>query len=589
MVWDHFTTETDDLPPKKRQSSSANIPLDQDRCNHEMAKMIIMHDYPLRMVDHFAGFLKALRPQFSMPSLDTIHDDCFLMFLSQKQKLSDIIAEIPGGVNLTVDLWSSKQSVGYAFVSGHFVDKHWNLTHLLLNVSVVASPDSDSALNQPLAACLSEWKLEGKVSSITVNKTCIDNLRGFLSVKNQHVLNGQLLMGQCYANVLSSMAQDALADEQLIKKVRDSIKFIKTNETCGDKFDGLKKLFPATDDAPPYKDLNVDNKTRWDTSYNMLLAAYEHRQLLSCLETCCPDYKVSSISPQDWRKIDGLCSCLKVLFEAGNVLTRPKNLTANELYHEMIKLQLELSHAAMCEEDLANSLWEKFDVYWRGCFLVLAVAVVMDPRCKMQHIKGNFTELYGEEDAEKWIKTVSDAVHDLYLSYGSEQNLMDANIDANETSRQVEQTTESHEHEGQRKVEKQELGENSQAKPLADEDNMGDVLLQEGSTLVTIGDSLSDFEIFLTELNRYLGETLVLGSEDFDVLSWWRINSNNYPTLSKIAADILSFPCSTVSPDSVFGTEVKEMDNYRTALPRVTLEALLCTKDWLKNQELWQS
>ncbi|KAF3498406.1 hypothetical protein DY000_02057632 [Brassica cretica] len=278
MVWDHFTTETDQLPPpKKRQSSSANASLDQDHCNHEMTKMIIMHDYPLRMVDHFAGFLKSLRPQFSIPRLDTIHDDCVLMFLSQKQKLSDIIAKIPGGVNLTVD-------VG-----------------------------------------------------------------GFLSVKNQHVLNGQLLMGECYANILSSMTQEALGDEQLIKKVRDSIKFIKTNEACGDKFDGLKKLFP-TDDQ--YKDLNVDNKTRWDTSYNMLLAGYEHRQLLSCLETCYPDYKISSISPQDWRKIDGLRLCLKVLFQAGNVLTRPKHLTENELYHEMIKLQLELSHAAMCEEDL---------------------------------------------------------------------------------------------------------------------------------------------------------------------------------------------------------------------------------------------
>ncbi|XP_048596538.1 zinc finger BED domain-containing protein DAYSLEEPER-like [Brassica napus] len=550
--------------------------------------MIIMHDYPLRVVDHFAGFLKVLRPQFTMPRLNTIHDDCVLMFLSQKQKLSDIITKIPGGVNLAVDVWSSKQSVGYALVSGHFVDKDWNLTHLLMNVSVVASPDSDSALNQPLKACLSEWKLEGKVSSITVSQTCTDNLRCFLSVKNQHVLNGQLLMGECYANVLSSMAQEALEDEKLIKKVRDSIKFIKTNETCGDKFDGLKKLF-STDTA--YKDLNVDNRTRWDTSYNMLLAGYEHRQLLSCLETCYPDYKISSISSQDWRKIDGLCSCLKVLFQAGNVLTRPKNLTANELYHEMIKLQLELSHAAMYEEDLdvrnlAKSLWERFDLYWRGCFLVLAIAVVMDPRCKMEIIKDNFTEMYGEEDAEKWIKTVNDAVHDLYISYG-EQNLLDANIEVAqepETGPQVEQTTESHQHEGEHKVEKKELGDDSQAQPQADEDyHMGDVLLQDGTTLVTIGDSLSDYEIFLTELNRYLGETLVLGSEDFDVLRWWRVNNTNYPILSKIAADILPIPCSTVSPDSVFDTEVKEMDNYRISLPSGTLEALLCTKDWLKN------
>ena len=59
-----------------------------------------------------------------------------------------------------------------------------------------------------------------------------------------------------------------------------------------------------------------------------------------------------------------LCSCLKILFDAANVLTGPTRLTANDLYHEMTKLQLELSHAAMSEEadvrDMATPLREKF-------------------------------------------------------------------------------------------------------------------------------------------------------------------------------------------------------------------------------------
>ncbi|KAJ0257059.1 HAT protein [Hirschfeldia incana] len=640
-------------PPKKRQGSS----LDQDRCNREMAKMIIMHDYPLHMVEDsgFAGFLKALRPQYSMASFDTIHGDCVSMFLSRKERLLELVGEIPGGVNLTVDVWSSKQSVGYAFVTGHFVDKDWNLSRCLLNVAVVACPDSDSALNQPVAACLSDWKLEGKVSSLAVsqalvNKTCVESLRGFLSFRNQHVLNGQLLMGRCYARVLSSMAQDALAVEQLqvtIKKVRDSIKFVKTNDDCGDKFDELKRLFPT---EVPYKDLLFDNQTRWDTSYNMLVAACEHRQVFSCLETCYPQYKIS-ISPEEWRKVESLCSCLKVFFEAGKALTRPNHVTANELFDEMNKLQLELSHVAMGEEDvdirnIANSLREKFDLYWRGCFLVLAVAVVMDPRFKMRHIKDTFTNAYGE-DAEDWIKSVSDAIHDLFINY-SQHNLddyvdheyseievpqepdfqPDIPQDANTGSGQsvdetspphVEQTIEScpvaeEEHasitveqttvckvekqnvEGVCEVvseEHQRLGDESQAHTLIEEEEhtlfMGDELLEEGATLVTIEDfeiDMSDMTDMKTEMDQYLDDTMVLMSDSVDVLGWWKLNSINYPTLSKIAVDLLSIPFSTVSPDSVFDTEVKQMDSYKSSLPRVTLEALLCTKDWLKNQTL---
>lgn len=425
-------------PPKKRHRSSASyIPLDQDRCYNQMAKMIIMHDYPLHMVEHsgFTGFVQALRPQFTMASFNSIHADCVNMYLSEKHKLSNFISEIPGRVNLTVDLWTSNQSVGYAFVTGHFIDRDWNLSHRLLNVAVVPSPDSDFALNQPIAACLSDWNLERRLSSLTVghslvNKTSIENLRCCLSARNQNVLNGQLLLGNCYARLLSSMAQDLLGAEDFktpIKKVRDSVKYVKTKDSCEERFDELKRQLQT----PFTKDLLIDNQTKWDTSYNMLLAACEHKEVFSCLGNCDLDYKMST-SPEEWRKIEILCSCLKILFDAANVLTGSTRLTANDLYHEMTKLQLELSHSAMSEDpdvrNLANPLKEKFDEYWRECFLLLAVAVVMDPRFKMKLIEFSFSKAYGE-DADKWIRSVDDAVHELYHDYAEQSHsLLDAYV-----------------------------------------------------------------------------------------------------------------------------------------------------------------
>ncbi|XP_024016400.1 zinc finger BED domain-containing protein DAYSLEEPER [Eutrema salsugineum] len=434
------TKDPTSCPPKKRQRSSAtylNAPLDQDRCYSEMAKMIIMHEYPLHMVEHsgFTGFVQALRPQFSMASFNTIHADCVTMYLSEKQKLSNFISEIPGQVNLTIDLWTSNQSLCYAFVTGHFIDRDWNLTHRLLNVAVVPSPDSDFALSQPIAACLSDWNLERRLSSLTVgqsvvNKTSIENLRCYLSARNQHVMNGQLLLGNCYARLLSSMAQDVLGAADLetpIKKVRDSVKYVETKDSCGERFDELKKQLQT----PSTKGLRIDNQTKWDTTYNMLLAACEHKEVFSCLGNCDLDYKIST-SPEEWRKIEILCSCLKILFDAATVLTGSTRLTANDLYHEMTKFQLELSQAAVSEEpdvrNLANPLREKFDEYWRGCFLLLAVAVVMDPRFKMKLIEFSFSKTYGE-DAEKWIKSVDDGIRNLYHDYAEQSHsLLDAYV-----------------------------------------------------------------------------------------------------------------------------------------------------------------
>uniref|UniRef100_A0A5B7A8N8 Putative zinc finger BED domain-containing protein DAYSLEEPER-like n=1 Tax=Davidia involucrata TaxID=16924 RepID=A0A5B7A8N8_DAVIN len=73
-------------PPRKRYRGtpgSMGIFFDQDRCNHEIAKMIILHEYPLHIVEHtgFIDFARTLQPQFNMVSFNTVQDDCVGVFL----------------------------------------------------------------------------------------------------------------------------------------------------------------------------------------------------------------------------------------------------------------------------------------------------------------------------------------------------------------------------------------------------------------------------------------------------------------------------------------------------------------------------
>jgi inhibitor of KinA sporulation pathway (predicted exonuclease) len=67
-----------------------------------------------------------------------------------------------------------------------------------------------------------------------------------------------------------------------------------------------------------------------------------------------------------------------------------------------------------------------------------------------------------------------------------------------------------------------------------------------------------------------------------DVLKWWEENKLQYPVLSTMARDILTMQVSTADPDSVFDTEIKELDEYRSSLRPETVEALVCAKDWLQ-------
>ncbi|KAH9687521.1 hypothetical protein KPL70_014804 [Citrus sinensis] len=72
-------------------------------------------------------------------------------------------------------------------------------------------------------------------------------------------------------------------------------------------------------------------------------------------------------------------------------------------------------------------------------------------------------------------------------------------------------------------------------------------------------------------------------NESFDVLDWWKINSSKYPILSYVARDILAMPVSTVASESAFSTGGRVLDPHRCSLSTRTVEALICTQNWLRS------
>ncbi|KAJ6715399.1 ZINC FINGER BED DOMAIN-CONTAINING PROTEIN DAYSLEEPER-LIKE ISOFORM X1 [Salix viminalis] len=413
-------------PPKKRFRASpgfSGIPLDQDRCNHEIAKMIIQHDYPLHIVEHpaFIEFVRTLQPHYNMASFNTIQGECVDVYLREKQRLLNLFSGIPGRVNLTLDFGISNLDIGYAFLTGHFIDGDWNLQRRILNVAALPFYDSDYAFNQAVVSCLSDWHLRSKLFTLTLdqsfsNETVIGNLRRLLSVKNPFVLHGQLLKGSCYARVLSHLAQDALsATGEIVRRIRESVKYVKTSEAHDEKFNELRQQLQV----PSTKILIIDNQTKWNTTYQMLVAASELKEVFTCLDTSDPVYRINP-STDDWKKADILCTYLKLLYDAANILTGPTYPPAHVFYHEVYKIQLELTHATMSQDPFVSNLIkpmkEKFDQYWKDCFLVLAIAVVMDPRFKMKLLEFSFPKVFGE-DAGMWIKSVDDGIHELFLDY----------------------------------------------------------------------------------------------------------------------------------------------------------------------------
>lgn len=546
----------------KRRYRTASVPyfaFDSDRCRHEIARMIIMHNYPLHIVEHpgFIAFVKNLQPRFDMVSFNTVQGDCVATYLREKQTLQKLLEGIPGRICLTLDLWTSSQTVGYVFVTGQFIDSEWKMHRKILNVVMEPYPESDSAFSHSVAACLSDWNMDGRLISLTINQsltdTAVDNLKALLSVKNPNLLGGQLLLGNCLARSFSSIAQEALRGAQdTVKKVRNSVKYVKTSESHEEKFLELKQQLQV----PSAKSLALDDQTQWNTTYEMLLAASELKEVFSCLDTSDPDYKEAP-SMEDWKMVETLTTYLKLLFDTASLLTTPVIPTTDTFFHETWKIQLELARASSSEDSIVSSitrpLQANFDKYWKSCCLILAIAVVMDPRFKMKLVEFSFNKIYGEE-AATYIKSVEDGIHELFNEY------VQLPLPLTPT--------------------------------YVDEMNGGSIKTEDGGPFPSSnGLGLTDFDVYImestsqqskSELDQYLEESLLPRVHEFDVIGWWKLNKNKYPTLSKMARDMLSVPVSTVGPDLVFDTVGKEMDRYRCSLRPETVEALICAKDWLQ-------
>lgn len=628
--------------PRKRYRAmpgNAKIPFDQDRSRHDLARMIIMHDYPLHIVEHqgFSDFVKAIQPQFNMVSFDTIQQDCVAIFLREKQNLLNFICGIPGRVSLTLDLWTTDQTLSYILLTGHFIDTEWNFHRRIVSVFMVPYPDSDGAFNQVVSACLADWHLKNRLLTLTMDETFLDeskngNLRGHFSVKNPLMLNGQLLIQNCYARVISDLAQEALgAMHETVMKIRDSVKFVKSTDAREDKFLGVKQQLQV----PSTKDLFIDDQTKWNTTYNMLVAACELKEVFACLETADPEYKIAP-GMDEWNQVEILCSFLNLFFKAASLLTSSTYPTANVFFHEVLRLQLELTYAAKIEDPfishLIKPLKEKFDEYWNTCWLVVAIAVVLDPRYKIKLVEFNFSKIYGE-DAGICVKAVDDGIRELFFEYVPHIPDSFAEEGNDGTFPKIEESFAEECNNGTfPKIEMPEGGtfrerdspqqlpthegsyqEGSSFRGSHEEDGLFQGTAQETSIqatledgsfeepsqeipsndpLISIGDRLSEFEVYISEidgsqhmkseLDQYLEEPLSQRLPDFDILGWWKLNKMKYPNLSRMASDVLSIPLSVAAPVSVFDTDKRKMDSHRCSLHPVTVEALICSKDWFQ-------
>ena len=211
---------------------------------------------------------------------NTAKTDVIKMHKREKTKLKFLLESVDFRISLTSDLWTSITTDGYLCITAHFIDQDWRLQKRILNFCFMPPPHTGIYLTEKIHALLTEWGIEKKLFSITLdnasnNDSFVEMLKCQLNMTDSLLCVGEHFHIRCCAHVLNLIVQDGLNEiDEAINKVYESIKYVRGSQGRKQKF--LECVKHVSLD--PKKGLRQDVPTRWNATFLMTESAlYYHR------------------------------------------------------------------------------------------------------------------------------------------------------------------------------------------------------------------------------------------------------------------------------------------------------------------------
>ncbi|KAF0897823.1 hypothetical protein E2562_000527 [Oryza meyeriana var. granulata] len=528
---------------------SKNWNFDREESIEELTRAIIANScaFSITSNEKFRKFLAGINPTFSLVPQATVEERFLSIFSKEKLKLKEEISLTHGGVFLSLGNWEHGLEQNFLCLRLQYIDDNWkinrkiircvcsNIGEYFLDYYLCLLPDWDSLKNIDTEL----FHYHAKAAKCVV-KEAIDDW----SLKHK-ILGLAYMCASDKTRVTMDLEENLSGQNYLVAKGVTCFRYMTFSPVRKKKYEEiLSKLCLS---RPSF------GSKRWYLTFYLLKAALQFLKAFPNIEKEDPPSYIGPPSPQQLEAAENFCKIVEPIYDAIKVVSDPHCMTFNSYFHALWSLRTTLQESSTVANidhvlDLKN-MQTQFDKNWREWYLWLSIAVVLDPRYKIRFLELRFTQGFGH-DASIYISEVRGKVYELFIQYSFHVNEQSVDM-LNEIIRDLHL------------------------------DAYGCESLYDMSQSYNAQEGHDEFK----ELNEYLGAELCTQNEDFDILKWWKDNASMYPTLARLARDVLAIPGCAVSSDSAF----LELDERASILYRKVslevIEALICTQDWIRSSQ----
>jgi len=132
---------------------------------NNLVKWIVIkqHAFTIAEEPDFIKFIHSLHPTAKIPSADTIKSHISNFYRTDKEKVQNILLNIPGKISFTIDCWTSPSVKSFLSITAHFIDKDWKLQHILLDFLEMFDSHTGQNLKETFVTGLEYFSMEKKV------------------------------------------------------------------------------------------------------------------------------------------------------------------------------------------------------------------------------------------------------------------------------------------------------------------------------------------------------------------------------------------------------------------------------------------